>query len=607
MAVERRFKLVADTKDAEKNIKKVKKDVKEVKTSTLDAADSFGAFGVTVGSVRSMFKGVTKTAKLMFGSIKAGLISTGIGAFVVALGTMAQYFRDNEEGASKFREITSQIGVVIGNVTDIISDFGGALVKLLSRDLQGFKDGLNDAIEGVKNFGETTKEEMEMAKKLEKERAELIIFERDANVSKAKSEAEIMKLRMQARDEEKFTNEQRLEFMRQANKLADEQLQKDLHIAEKKLEFQQIENSYSKSSTENLNAEAELEAQLFNIQRSNFSERKRMKSEEQAIVKRIAAENDKNQKAETKRMELEQRAKELGLEFDENIATAEIDLLVKTEEKKLELAKKTEETETAAFQQGLEELRKKALTKEELEIQTAQDKYNKLLAIAEQYGLDTVELTTRFEEEVKGIQDRYDNEEELKAQEKSDKQFEMANSRIDQAQQIMGALSQIAQETLNAEKNELQRQLDAGLISQEEFDKETAKIEEEAVKREKRNAVLQILIDTAQGIAGAIKAGAGLVFPANLGAILAGVSSVVGGIASAKAILNQVPGDSGGGGEENVNAQSNMNIPAGGGLSNLIPNADFGNGSQPVQAYVVENDISNAQALSQELNDQATL
>ena len=126
MAVERRFKLVADTKDAIKDIEKVKKETKEVEQSALDAADGFGAFGVTVGGVRGLFAGVMKTAKMMFSSIKIGLISTGIGAFVVALGTMAQFFKDNEEGASKFREITSQIGVVLGNVTDIISDFGGA-------------------------------------------------------------------------------------------------------------------------------------------------------------------------------------------------------------------------------------------------------------------------------------------------------------------------------------------------------------------------------------------------------------------------------------------------------------------------------------------------
>ena len=51
-------------------------------------------------------------------------------------------------------------------------------------------------------------------------------------------------------------------------------------------------------------------------------------------------------------------------------------------------------------------------------------------------------------------------------------------------------------------------------------------------------AIFQIGIDTAIGISGAIKAGAGLVFPANLAAILMGVTSVLSGIASAKKALD---------------------------------------------------------------------
>ena len=397
MSVEKKFKFVADTKDAIKDIEKVKKETKEVEQSALDAADGFGAFGVTVGGVRGLFSGVMKTAKMMFSSIKIGLISTGIGVFVVALGTMAQYFRDNEEGASKFRQITSQIGVVLGNVTDIISDFGGALVKLFSRDLKGFKDGIKDAIDGVKNFGKTTREEMEIAKNLEKERAELIIFERDANVSKAKSESEIMKLRMKARDEEKFTNEERLSFMRQANKLADEQLVKDLHIAEMKLKHQQVENSYSKSSTENLEAEANLEAELFRIQRSNFSEKKRMVSEEQGIVKRIAAENKK------------QKADEAS------------------EEKKI--------IETRA--KDLEVLRVAALSQEQLELDQARIKYEKLLALANTYGQDSATIQHQWDSKKAEITKKF-KKVETKTIELSEKQ------KVDRVLNTMGTLAKTA-------------------------------------------------------------------------------------------------------------------------------------------------------------------
>ena len=604
MSKEKIIKVGVDAKDGIKEVDKLKKGIKDMDQSALDATNNFGAFGVTVGGLRGLFTGAMKTAKMMFSSIKIGLISTGIGAFVVALGTMAQYFRDNEEGASKFREITSQIGVVIGNVTDIVSDFGGALVKLFTRDFKGFKDGINDAIDGVKNFGKTTREEMQMAKDLEKERAELIIFEREANVSKAKSEAEIMKLRMKARDEEAFTNEQRLAFMREANKLADEQLQKDLHIAEMKLKHQQIENSYSKSSTENLNAEADLEVQLFNIQRSNFSERKRMKSEEQAIVKRIAAESQKEAKEEEARLKKE--ADRIKKQRETEQAEAE---------KKAAELKKQKDAE-------LEVLRLAGLNEEELALDQARQKFEKLLALAEKYGQDTTFLTEQYNQQVAEIQAQYDEEEIAKAKEKEDEKLAMrqeaGNMALEAGQQIFGALNDIAQAELTAEKNSLKKQLDAGKISQEQFDKQTAKIEERALKRRKKKALLDILISTAQGVAGAIKAGAAMPFPLNLAAIATGVASVLAGIASAKAVLSEVPGESGGGGGE-------PSVDQGGGGEeaspsqiggDLIPNMENiqptlgGNdasGSSTVQAFVVETDISNSQALQQELDLQSTL
>ena len=227
----------------------------------------------------------------MFGSIKAGLISSGIGIFLVSILSLVQYFKDSEEGASKFKQITSQLGVVLGNVTDIVSNLGKAFFKLLTGDFKGFKDGLSEATQGVKDFGETTRKEMAQANQLEKDRLKLQQFEREAIVEKARTEKDMMELRLKARDFETFAAEERLEFMRKANILAAEQLEKDLFVAKEKLRFQIEENSFSKSTQENLEAEAQLQAAVFNLEKSNFSERKRLKSEEQAIVKEIAANN----------------------------------------------------------------------------------------------------------------------------------------------------------------------------------------------------------------------------------------------------------------------------------------------------------------------------
>jgi len=275
----------------------VTKGTKELTNESKNAAAEFKVMGVSLNGVKAGFASAAVTARGMFGSIKAGLISTGIGIFLVAIGALVQYFKDSEEGASKFKEITAQLGVVIGNVTDIVSNLGKSLFKLITGDFKGFKEGLAEATEGVKNFGETTRKEMGMAKQLEKDRLKLQKFERKAIVDKARTEKDMMELRLKARDFEKFAAEERLVFMREANKLAAEQLEKDLFVAKEKLRFQVEENSYSKSTQQNLDDEAALQAAVFNLERSNFSERKRLKSEEQAIVKELQATALSEQKA----------------------------------------------------------------------------------------------------------------------------------------------------------------------------------------------------------------------------------------------------------------------------------------------------------------------
>tara|TARA_R100001440_G_scaffold52373_2_gene72214 strand:+ start:34 stop:1482 length:1449 start_codon:yes stop_codon:yes gene_type:complete len=129
----------------------------------------------------------------------------------------------------------------------------------------------------------------------------------------------------------------------------------------------------------------------------------------------------------------------------------------------------------------------------------------------------------------------------------------------------------------------------------------------EGSKIAKATALTNILIDTAQAVAGAIKAAQAVPFPGNLVAITTGVTAALTGIASAKKILAKanVPGSSG------QDATAQVDIPQTGGIGGLIPNIDAISppdiSQQPVQAFVVENDISNSQALQEELEIQATL
>ena len=76
-------------------------------------------------------------------------------------------------------------------------------------------------------------------------------------------------------------------------------------------------------------------------------------------------------------------------------------------------------------------------------------------------------------------------------------------------------------------------------------------------KVQKAFAIAQVAIDTARGISAAVAAGAGLVFPANIPAILAGVSAVIGGVAQANTILGESSSIDVGGASSSVGDISN--------------------------------------------------
>ena len=400
----------------------VKSNIGDVSKDAGNAASEFKVMGVSLNGVKKGFASAAVTAKGMFGSIKAGLISTGIGVFLVAIGALVQYFKDSEEGASKLKQITSALGVVFGNITDVVSNLGKLLFDTFSNPKKAIKDlwdaiktnlinrvtGLIDTFkaagkviegvlslnwdkvkEGAAEYGESltqvatgvddlfkktrdgikktadaakelakqTKKEVAQAVQLEKDRLALQKFEREAIVEKARTEKDMMELRLKARDEENFATEERLEFMREANKLAAEQLQKDLHVAKEKLRFQQEENSFSKSTQENLDAEAQLQAQVFQIERSNFSERKRLKSEEQALVKQMAAQ----EKARLKEIEDAEKAKEKEIADAQAKARKEKEAAEKEALKKsLELAK-IEMDKKIAYAKLVEQEKKKTI------------------------------------------------------------------------------------------------------------------------------------------------------------------------------------------------------------------------------------------------------
>ena len=315
MATEIQLKINADVKAAKKNIQ-------DIKTETQSAVDGVGAFGMTWGGVKKqfgafkliavnglklvkaqavlagngvklMFGGKARAgAKIFFGVVKAGIAATGIGALVIAFVSLISYFTQGEKGAAAFKKVTSAVGVVVGNVSDILGDYGEMLFKIATLDFSAAWQSFKNFGKGILGIYSETAKELKQNNKLQNDALDLQRFERTAIVDKAEAQKEMMRLRLAARDEENFSTKERIAFMQEATKIAEVQLEKDLHVAREKLRMKSEENSLNVSSKEDLDEEARLKAAVFAVETANYSERKRMAMEEIAL-KNQAASQDK--------------------------------------------------------------------------------------------------------------------------------------------------------------------------------------------------------------------------------------------------------------------------------------------------------------------------
>ena len=249
----------------------------------------------------------------------------------------------------------------------------------------------------------------------------------------------------------------------------------------------------------------------------------------------------------------------------------------------------------AKNQKELSDLNK---TAEELEIEELAAKYQVMLDMADQLQMDETEIERMKQEELAGIKKHYADL-EIEEQKKRNEET------IDNALSMMDSILSLTKTSSDKEMKELDKKLKKGVITEENYNRQLLVIQREQLKKEKKAAMLQIGVDTAKGISSAVAAGAGLVFPANLAAITTGIAAVLAGVAQASSVLGQ-----------SVEAVDNAtsDIGGGGGGGNLSGDAPsiptfgaIGTDAPPIQAFVVESDVSDAQALQNELNLQSTL
>jgi hypothetical protein len=590
-----------ELKNTQKEFKKTSNDTSEL-TNSLDkfSGGAVSGFKAVIGSLKNVTKG--------FKTVRLAVASTGIGLLIVAITSLTAAFRGSEEGQNKFSKIMTVIGALTGNLVDLLADLGegiinafsnpietikgfadsiktfvfdrinntiesigllgSAIKKVFSGDFKGalddakdgfkgliddspfgiIRDGIKSATEATKEFIKEQKKELNQAADVADMRAKADKIERKLIVDRSKLESEIANLRLKSRQEEQFSASERKQALLDAQKLEEQILGKETEYLELRRDAQILENTFSRSNKENLTKEAEAIAAVNRQVAARANAARQVQREVNTISKQIEAED--------KRIANEQKAINDKKITDEKTRQDAIQKV--RDDFKQKQKEKEAETE---------------LEKIDLEEQKKIEELDKLKATEEQK-----QEVYDYYAELRGDLTKKENDKKRKLEELAKKQtLSDAKSSFDQIANLAGKDSKIG----------------------------------------KAMAIASATISGVEGVQNAYSTAQ----KSPITALFPGYPIVQAGLAGAVALKNisaiKSVKESGGGGTmpPKPSTPSTPSIPSlppafnvvGSSETNQLASAIGGQSQQPIQAFVVSNDVSTAQEMDRNIIDGASI
>ncbi len=431
------------------NIKKTNKELKETQKTVKEGIGNFRLFGVSINDVQKSLGKVIPTIKLMFASIKTGIMSTGIGALLIAFGTLATYFTSTKRGADALSVVFAGLGAAVNVLRDRISKVGETLFNIFDQPIAKTLLGIKDAFTGIT---EEVVKEVAVMTALEKRFQAQRDAEIEFSVQRAETRKEIEKARLLAEDETK-SQEVRIEALKKALDFETQTVNKELELAKEKVAIQEEQMETAENKVEAEKKLADLRVALINTETKSFRLQKRVQTEINELEREIQTEKDQRAKDEQKRLDDEnqkiedanQKKLDQQKTFDEKLIELNnaTELLLISDEKEkqdrlLDIQLESQKRSIDAL--DISEQQKIALKN------AADEKYNaQKLANEEKLADDTLKIQAKVEEAKIGlIEQGFDIAGELAGEsDKAQKGVAVAKTIYNTQQAIMNAMANI--------------------------------------------------------------------------------------------------------------------------------------------------------------------
>ena len=284
----------------------IKSNIGEVSKDAEELAGELRIMGISLNDVKQGFGTMAGVAKRSFRTIKAGMISTGIGALLVAVGSLIAFFTKTKKGAEALEVVFTGIGAAVNVIVDRVAKFGGAIVKLFQGDAKGALQDVKGVFTGI---GKEILTDTLHAMALKKAFQDLRDSQRELNVETAQRRAEIEALKLIAEDVTKSETE-RLDAAKSAFKIENDLLDKRVSNAEEAVRIQKEQNKLSENMEEDLDALAQLEIDLANIRGESITKQIELNNKINAIETEAETRRKQEHVDELARIEEIKAAKE---------------------------------------------------------------------------------------------------------------------------------------------------------------------------------------------------------------------------------------------------------------------------------------------------------
>ena len=596
--IKSRKTLTDKQKDADKVLKDTIKKQDKL-TGVVGLVDK--ATGGAITSMRTFYRSILAAVKGM-SLLKIAWVATGIGAFVLIITSLIAAFKRSEEGQEKLQRGLAVLGAVVDQLLDLLANLGSAIINVFENPIQSimdFKDAfvenvtnrISSAIEtigflgtaikkvfegdfsgaikdakkagssyidtmtGVKNtidkvsesvtgFVEETLSEVDAINKVTLARQKAHHIERQLLVERAEADRQINDLRLQAEDRVNNSATERIALLRKAQAIEEDITKKQIEAKQLLVDAQALENAQGLTTIADKDKLAQLQAELIKLDTKKLRSQRLLQTQ---ITTALNEEKTEKQRA-----------------IDEK--QAEIDKAESDEKTRLERIKAIQDE----FEQAQKE--EKAIKEEE-----------KAILLKEKELQELIDLNATEEEKAAIIafwDGKIQEGKDIDADNDKKRDEDVKAAKLDIAKQTMGLIMSIAGEGSSIGK---------------------------------AMAIGQATISGYEGVQNAFTTANKSPITAGFPAypfIQAGLAGSFAAINIAKIASTKPTGSSGTSGLKSISSAQaqapSFNIVGQGG-TNQIASAIGEAQNQPVQAFVVSQDVTSAQSLTNNIIQGATL